>query len=304
MHLIVCRNVIIYFTRSTQERLFETFHQLLLPGGFLVLGKVETLLGKSRELFRAGELPRADFPQALKRCRADRNCDRLRRVLVVDDSAFMRRLISEIVESRPEFLVVGTARDGSDALAKVRALRPDIVTLDIEMPGMDGLDALASIMTEFPRPVVMLSAAGSERGQLLKPFAALELGAIEFVRQAVWSGQHRSRHCAYRAAARVERSVDGACSAYATGASRRAPRCTAEDAARVSRQYPGVSRRRIAASTGGPKALSEVVAHLPEHLGAAVLIVQHMPGDFLCHWPTAFRSSARFRFLSRATMSR
>ncbi|MEO8194158.1 MAG: response regulator, partial [Gemmatimonadales bacterium] len=81
------------------------------------------------------------------------------RVLVVDDSAFMRRLITEIVESRPEFVVVGTARDGGDALAKVRLLRPDIVTLDIEMPVVDGLTALSGIMTEMPRPVVMLSAA-------------------------------------------------------------------------------------------------------------------------------------------------
>ena len=105
-----------------------------------------------------------------------------KRVLVVDDSAFMRRLITEIVESRSEFLVVGTARDGSDALAKVRLLRPDIVTLDIEMPGVDGLTALAAIMSEMPRPVVMLSAAGSETSNALT-IRALELGAVEFVRK-------------------------------------------------------------------------------------------------------------------------
>ena len=102
-----------------------------------------------------------------------------KRVLVVDDSAFMRRLITEIVESRPEFLVVGTARDGQDALAKVRTLHPDIVTLDIEMPGLDGLSALQRIMTEMPRPVVMLSAMGSETGNALT-IKALELGAVEF----------------------------------------------------------------------------------------------------------------------------
>ena len=105
-----------------------------------------------------------------------------KRVLVVDDSAFMRRLITEIVESRPEFLVVGTARDGQDALAKIRTLRPDIVTLDIEMPGLDGLAALHRIMTEMPRPVVMLSAMGSETGNSLT-IKALELGAVDFVRK-------------------------------------------------------------------------------------------------------------------------
>ena len=90
----------------------------------------------------------------------------------------MRRFITEIVESRPEFLVVGTARDGNEAIQKVRSLRPDIVTLDIEMPGMDGLAALSQIMTEMPRPVVMLSAAGSDTGNALT-IRALELGAVE-----------------------------------------------------------------------------------------------------------------------------
>ncbi|MGH9422604.1 MAG: response regulator, partial [Thermoanaerobaculia bacterium] len=94
----------------------------------------------------------------------------------------MRRLISEIIESLPEFLVVGTGCDGEEAIAKVRSLRPDIVTLDIEMPGMDGLAALTQIMTEMPRPVVMLSAAGSDTGNALT-IRALELGAVEFVRK-------------------------------------------------------------------------------------------------------------------------
>ncbi|HEX5577279.1 MAG TPA: response regulator, partial [Gemmatimonadaceae bacterium] len=105
-----------------------------------------------------------------------------KRVLVVDDSAFMRRLITEMVESRPQFLVVGTARDGGDALSKVRQLLPDIVTLDIQMPGVDGLDALRQIMIEMPRPIVMLSAAGSGSDNSLT-IRALELGAVEFVRK-------------------------------------------------------------------------------------------------------------------------
>src|ERR1700688_5055896 len=103
-------------------------------------------------------------------------------VLVVDDSAFMRKLISEMVESSGPFRVVGTAGDGIEALWEVRALKPDIVTLDIEMPRLNGLQALEQIMAEMPRPVVMLSAAGSELGNEMT-LRALERGALEFVRK-------------------------------------------------------------------------------------------------------------------------
>jgi len=84
--------------------------------------------------------------------------ERVSTVLVVDDSAFMRKLIAEIIESSGVFHVVGTAGDGVEALQKIRTLKPDIVTLDIEMPRLNGLQALEQIMAEMPRPVVMLSA--------------------------------------------------------------------------------------------------------------------------------------------------
>ena len=198
---------------------------------------------------------------------------------MVDDSAFMRRLISEIVESRPEFLVVGTARDGQDALVKVRTLRPDIVTLDIEMPGMNGLDALGAIMTECPRPVVMLSAAGSERDNS-QTIRALELGAIEFVRKP--SGPVSIDLVTVRAELLRALSAATMVRVPQTPTSLRVERPEMAQKPRESRnKTPASAVVAIAASTGGPKALSEVVAHLPEHLSAAVLIVQHMPGDFL-----------------------
>src|SRR5512132_1057980 len=103
-------------------------------------------------------------------------------VLVVDDSAFMRKLIAEIVEASGRFRVIGTAADGVEALQKIRILKPDIVTLDIEMPRLNGLQALEQIMAEMPRPVVMLSAAGSELGNEMT-LRALERGALEFVRK-------------------------------------------------------------------------------------------------------------------------
>ena len=201
-----------------------------------------------------------------------------KRILVVDDSAFMRRLITEIVESRSEFLVVGTARDGDDALAKVRSLRPDIVTLDIEMPGMDVLTALSHIMAEMPRPVVMLSAAGSETGNALT-IKALELGAVEFVRKP--SGPVSIDLVSVRSELLHALSAASIVRMRPTPVSFKPERPESWKTREHSSQGPASSAVVIAASTGGPKALSEVVAHLPERLGAAVLIVQHMPHEFL-----------------------
>ena len=198
-------------------------------------------------------------------------------VLVVDDSAFMRKLIAEMVESSGEYRVVGTATDGVEALEQVRALAPDIVTLDIEMPRLDGLQALDQIMREMPRPVVMLSAAGSEHGNEMT-LRALDRGAVEFVRKP--SGPISIDLLTVReelaAALNAARAVN-----MAGVKTPHAP------TARVTTDVPAkkfaVSATRavaIAASTGGPRALGEIVPHLPESLGAAVLIVQHMPREF------------------------
>ena len=102
------------------------------------------------------------------------------RVLIVDDSAFMRRMIAQIVEESGEFEVAGTARNGHDGLRQIETLDPDIVTLDVDMPELDGLGALESIMRHSPRPVVMLS-AGTTRGGQAATLRALELGAVDFV---------------------------------------------------------------------------------------------------------------------------
>jgi len=198
-------------------------------------------------------------------------------VLVVDDSAFMRKLIAEMVEASGEYRVVGTANDGMEALEQIRALAPDIVTLDIEMPRLDGLQALEQIMKEMPRPVVMLSAAGSERGNEMT-LRALDRGAIEFVRKP--SGPISIDLLTVReelvAALNAARAVNMA-------GVRTPPAPTARVTADVSPKRSAASATRvvaIAASTGGPRTLGEIIPHLPENLGAAVLIVQHMPREF------------------------
>ena len=203
--------------------------------------------------------------------------EKLSTVLVVDDSAFMRTLISEMVESTREYQVVGTAADGIQAIEAVRSLNPDIVTLDIEMPKLDGLQALDTIMREMARPVVMLSAAGSERGNEMT-LRALERGAVEFVRKP--SGPISIDLLTVRqellAALNAARAVNMA--GVRTPPQAGVPVGTET----VPKQISGAASRVvvIAASTGGPRALGEIVPHLPDNLGAAVLIVQHMPREF------------------------
>lgn len=197
-------------------------------------------------------------------------------VLVVDDSSFMRALIAEMVESTREFKVVGTAADGIEAIEAIRSLNPDIVTLDIEMPRLDGLQTLDTIMRELARPVVMLSAAGSERGNEMT-LRALERGAVEFVRKP--SGPISIDLLTVRqellAALNAARAVNMA-------GVRTASPGVPVGAETVPKKTFGAASRVvvIAASTGGPRALGEIVPHLPDTLGAGVLIVQHMPREF------------------------
>ncbi len=194
-------------------------------------------------------------------------------MLVVDDSAFMRTIISDLVSSFPEFTVIGTARDGHDALEKIHALDPDLVTLDIEMPVLDGIAALGYIMSEVPRPVVMLSAIDS-RGDVDLTIRALELGAVDFVRKPHDSRVDLARvkerlRDALRAAAAVNLGAAPVL-ARPRRASRRAGPATEGARAVVA----------VAASTGGPRALAEVLPALPADLDAAVIVVQHMPTGF------------------------
>ncbi len=198
-------------------------------------------------------------------------------VLVVDDSAFMRRLIAQIVDASPEFRVIGTARNGQDAIRQIHALDPQIVTLDVEMPELDGVQTLGYIMSETPRAVVMLSAAATEGGVDLT-LRCLELGAVDFVRKP--SGPisldlatvSERLIGALRAATQV--NLDGM-----TLLAR--PRFVEPPAPREPERHAGaVAAVAVASSTGGPRALAEVIPSLPADLQAAVFIVQHMPAGF------------------------
>lgn len=197
------------------------------------------------------------------------------RVLVVDDSAFMRRVIADAIASQPDMEVAGVAHNGLDALLKVEQLQPDVVTLDVEMPDMDGLTALRHLMARYPRPVVMLSSQ-TQHGAITT-LRALSIGAVDFVAKpsgAISLDFSRVRE-------ELLQKIRGAALARVR-AQVASTRCSAE-ATRVRRPtYPGGFERLvvIGCSTGGPRALAALVPELPAEVPAAYLIVQHMPAGF------------------------
>jgi two-component system chemotaxis response regulator CheB len=201
-----------------------------------------------------------------------------KRVLVVDDSAFMRGLVAEIVEFRHDYRVVGTAADGFEALQQVKSLAPDIVTLDVAMPRMDGLEALERIMSEMPRPVIVVSAADSADLNE-SAIRAYELGAVEFVRKP--SGPVSVDLVKIRQ--ELMHALDTA-SMVRFGPPGRdtKPEPLATKFEQRHRSAHRASRVVvIAASTGGPRALADIVSRLPGDLDAAVVIAQHMPAEFI-----------------------
>jgi len=200
------------------------------------------------------------------------------RVLLVDDSPFMRRAAARMLEPMsPGVCIAGTASNGSEAVERVRSLRPDLVIMDVEMPGVGGLEALRRIMAECPTPVLLLSShtrAGAE-----VTLRALEAGAVDFVDK---SGAATAMDI-HSLAPLLREKVAAILAARAApppadGDAPRSPR--AGRAARPSGQAGEYEVVAIGASTGGPRALAEVIPALPAGLGAAVIVAQHMPAGF------------------------
>ncbi|MGN6250253.1 MAG: protein-glutamate methylesterase/protein-glutamine glutaminase [Marmoricola sp.] len=206
------------------------------------------------------------------------------RVLVVDDSSLIRKLVTGSLAEDPAIEVVGVAADGAEAVTKVRELEPDAVTLDIEMPVLDGLGALREIRTTHPRlPVIMFSTL-TERGAT-STLEALSLGASDYVTKPSNTGS------VAQSIANVREQLVPKIKALA-GARRLAalgtgvPRPTVAPSAPVTAPAPRPARAGrpealvIGCSTGGPDALSRVLAELPGDLAVPVLVVQHMPPLF------------------------
>jgi two-component system chemotaxis response regulator CheB len=194
------------------------------------------------------------------------------RVVVVDDSAFVRQALSRMLGAAPDMEVVATAVDGEDGVEKVRELRPDVVTLDVRMPRMGGLEALRRIMSECPTPVLLLSSHTSEGAEVT--LRGLELGAMDFVDKSSVQGHMNLLGLADELLAKVRALAS-------------VPRERLREAAAAPRPAPLPARHErqadvvvIGTSTGGPSALQALLPRLPRELPSAVLVVQHMPAGF------------------------
>lgn len=197
------------------------------------------------------------------------------RVLIADDSVFMRRSLERLLSGMPGIEVVGTAIDGVNAAQRALELRPDVITMDVEMPRMDGVRAVQEIMRSVPTPIVMVSTLTTQGSNTT--IQALEAGAVECVaKPSAIAGElgtvaGQLAEAIHRASNAVLRKRSG----LAAVPSRPTSLGSTSDRSAANPQVVV-----IGSSTGGPPALTEVIPHLPGDLPAPVLIVQHMPAGF------------------------
>ena len=195
------------------------------------------------------------------------------RVLVVDDSALMRKLIPAILARDSSIEVVGTAMDGAFALKKIEELKPDVVTLDLEMPRMDGMETLRLIMRRTPLPVILFSTHSKEGGYAT--FKALAMGAVDFLAKPKDASSHLDE-IADQLIAKIKVAK------RAVG--RKLPPAVIEETSAPKKATrAALPPRRVIAigiSTGGPNALQFVLSQIPADFQSAIVIVQHMPEGF------------------------
>ena len=219
------------------------------------------------------------------------------KVLVVDDSGFFRRRVSEILSADPDIQVVGTATNGREAIDQAQALKPDVITMDYEMPMMDGITAVRNIMQSCPTPVLMFSSLTHEGARVT--LDALDAGAVDYlpknfedisrnpekvkallcekVHTIARSNRRFSTFSPPSAPAAAAPTARGAAPAPASRPSPASPAATSSAAAPKRKSYKLVA---IGTSTGGPVALQRVLTQLPTSFPAPIVLIQHMPAAF------------------------
>lgn len=196
------------------------------------------------------------------------------RVLIVDDSAFMRTALSRMVASDLDLWVVGTASNGIEALQKVPALNPDVITLDAQMPGLDGLQTLSRIMAEFPRPVIMVSSITQKDAETT--FSALQAGAFDYIPKQLSPASLDILHLREDLITKIKSAAESRRSHVPSELPRKLPRA----ANLPVRDTSPTAIVALGISTGGPKALQDILPKLPADLSIPILVVQHMPSGF------------------------
>jgi two-component system chemotaxis response regulator CheB len=200
------------------------------------------------------------------------------RVMVVDDSALMRKLISDILMKDPELDVVSTAMDGLYALNKIPRSRPDVITLDLDMPRMDGLTALRHIVRDYRIPVILVSSLTTKGGHLT--LDGLALGAVDFVTKPTDAISVHIHEVAEELIQKVKAAGRAVVSKIRLQDIQEPTSVPARQAKKETNERPFKTIVAIGISTGGPNAISTFLPRLPEDFPAAILIVQHMPEGF------------------------
>jgi len=217
------------------------------------------------------------------------------KVLIVDDSAFMRNALKKMLESDDSISVVSTARDGKEGIEKIKLYKPDVVTMDIEMPRMDGLSALKIIMKENPLPVLMISSLTQEGAN--STMEALSLGAVDFIPKEMSFSSLSIMNIKADLIEKIKliakknlfsrRSLHLNRLRTATKSLSKTTSATHSSTTKSKKTISIPSTRKnkieiiaLGISTGGPKALQEMLPHLPADLPVGMLIVQHMPKAF------------------------
>lgn len=201
------------------------------------------------------------------------------KVLVVDDSAFMRKLITEMINEDPEFEVADTAKNGLEAVEKAEFLRPDVITMDVEMPIKNGIEALKEIMTKCPAPVIMLSSLTGEGSD--HTIEALEHGAIDFLQKPSGSISVDLYKVKEVLLEKLRIALKANLARRKETRSRPLIRVSKLQTANRTGHNSGFRHLvAIGTSTGGPRALQTVLSALPPDFPAPILVVQHMPPKF------------------------
>jgi two-component system chemotaxis response regulator CheB len=205
------------------------------------------------------------------------------KVLITDDSIFMRKLLADLLETHPLIQVIATAKNGMEAIEKAKELSPDVITLDVEMPKMNGLEALKEIMKYFPTPVIMLSSTTSEGS--LNTIMAMEHGAIDFVRKPSGSISLDIHKVKEELTEKILSASGSNLRAYdnrQTAAKKELPSRKLNSNIGLVGNF-GKNNKSIVCigtSTGGPRALQTLLSSLPKSIESPIFIVQHMPKHF------------------------